>query len=109
MVLILQWLAHRHTAVAKTARPKDESALGTSTATATRSRAAQRKPEEVIDDVADTIRKTVEGGDATPPPPLADIEFVVGVIRTFCWYVNAHTAAMELIKQWRMDVCHFEG
>jgi hypothetical protein len=51
----------------------------------TRSKAEHRKPEEVVDMVTDTVRTTVEGNAALPHPPLADIEFIVGIARTFCW------------------------
>lgn len=84
MVLILQWLAHRHTASIDTVTSQDESPSAKSAATATRSKTALKR-EEVVDNVADTIRMTVEGGNGPPLPPLADIELVVGVIRTFCW------------------------
>jgi hypothetical protein len=85
LVLVLQWLAHRHTAVERSTESQDDSPSAKSTATATKFSATQRKPEEVVDDVTDTIRTTVEGGNTPPPPPLADIELIVGVIRTFCW------------------------
>lgn len=39
----------------------------------------------MLDDVTDTVRTAVEGGSEAPPPPLADIELIVGIIRTFCW------------------------
>jgi hypothetical protein len=63
----------------------------------------------MVDQAVDAIRKTVEGGDAPPPPPLADIELVVGVIRTFCWCVGCLDWGIELIMQRRVDVCNFKG
>jgi hypothetical protein len=109
LVLILQWLAHRHTSITNTTGTQEPPSSAKSTATATRTKAAQRQPEEMVDQAVDAIRKTVEGGDAPPPPPLADIELVVGVIRTFCWCVGCLDWGIELIMQRRVDVCNFKG
>ena len=85
LVLILQWLAHRHTAVKVKSNDYDGALVGQTTARASRSKAEHRKAEEMVDTISSSVREAVEGGANPPPPPLADIELVVGIARTFCW------------------------